>query len=204
MGEGGRKGVSWPSVSSSDLLSATTGTESISNTPPPRHHTAFNPNVCLPKIATSLFVEFIFYSACLGEERSAVVLWGIPISLLVRREAVFLLEARVLILSVKARLLLDLYHGTFLLWLLVITHLQWWLYITFAVIKAAQPSVFYVAQHHGCKIGASQATSCGLLIFKLKRWSSATWECHIGCTEDPVVCFMLCYLGCKWCIFLSL
>lgn len=51
--EGGRKGVSWPSVSSSDLLSATTGTVLLQPCPPPQP--AFNPTVCLPKIATSLF-----------------------------------------------------------------------------------------------------------------------------------------------------
>lgn len=59
--KGGRKGVSWPSVSSSDLLSATTGTAS-SSSPPPPHYPASNPNVYLLKIGTSPFVQEEFSS----------------------------------------------------------------------------------------------------------------------------------------------
>lgn len=54
---------------------------------PTPHQPAFNPNVCLPKIATSPSEEFIYYSACLVEAGvkggrvqnliSLSALWGI-------------------------------------------------------------------------------------------------------------------------------
>ncbi len=84
------------------------------------------------------------------------------------------------------------------------THLITCLYIFFihCHIKAAEPPRL-ILQHRGRKkkMRAPQATSCGLLSFKLKKGSGATWERHSGHAGLVCTVVVLCrYLGCKQCI----